>query len=137
MDELQTTIEQGWERRSELKPGSAPAKIGAAVNEVIAALDSGRMRVAEKVNGAWVVHQWIKQAVLLSFRLEDNAPMTGAATQYYDKVPSKFAHYTGDDFARGGFRVVPPAMVRRHVSQAGTASYRDLRLRRGVTMSMT
>jgi 2,3,4,5-tetrahydropyridine-2-carboxylate N-succinyltransferase len=113
MDELQTTIEQGWERRSELKPGSAPAKIGAAVNEVIAALDSGRMRVAEKVNGAWVVHQWIKLAVLLSFRLEDNAPMTGAATQYYDKVPSKFAHYTGDDFARGGFRVVPPAMVRR------------------------
>jgi 2,3,4,5-tetrahydropyridine-2,6-dicarboxylate N-succinyltransferase len=113
MDELQTTIEQAWEHRSELRPGGAPAKIGAAVNEVIAALDAGHIRVAEKIDGAWVVHQWIKQAVLLSFRLEDNAPMAGAATQYYDKVPSKFAHYTRDDFARGGFRVVPPAMVRR------------------------
>ena len=59
------------------------------------------------------MHQWIKKAVLLSFRLEDNVPLPGAATQYYDKVPSKFAHYSREDFARGGFRVVPPAMARR------------------------
>jgi 2,3,4,5-tetrahydropyridine-2-carboxylate N-succinyltransferase len=59
------------------------------------------------------VHQWIKKAVLLSFRLEDNVTMAGAATQYYDKVPGKFAHYSREDFERGGFRVVPPAMVRR------------------------
>ena len=80
---------------------------------MLAALDAGRLRVAEKVNGAWIVHQWLKKAVLLSFRLEDNAQLAGAATQYYDKVPSKFARYTREDFARGGFRVVPPAMVRR------------------------
>ena len=113
MNELQTIIEQAWDQRADLNPGTAPAKIGAAVNDVVGALDSGKLRVAEKINGEWVVHQWLKKAVLLSFRLEDNVAMAGAATQYYDKVPSKFAHYSRDDFARGGFRVVPPAMVRR------------------------
>ena len=113
MNELQTIIEQAWDKRAELNPGSAPAKIGAAVSEVVAALDAGKLRVAEKIDGAWVVHQWLKKAVLLSFRLEDNAVLPGAATQYFDKVPGKFAHYTQEDFARGGFRVVPPAMVRR------------------------
>ena len=110
---LQTIIEQAWESRSDLRPGSAPAKVGAAVDQVIAALDAGTARVAEKLNGEWVVHQWIKKAVLLSFRLEDNAVMPGAATRYFDKVPGKFANYSQEDFARGGFRVVPPAMVRR------------------------
>jgi 2,3,4,5-tetrahydropyridine-2-carboxylate N-succinyltransferase len=113
MNELQTIIEQAWENRAELKPGSAPAKIGAAVSQVLGDLDAGKVRVAEKTGGKWVVSQWIKKAVLLSFRLEDNAPMAGAATQYYDKVPSKFANYSREDFVRGGFRVVPPAMVRR------------------------
>lgn len=110
---LQTIIEQAWENRNDLRPGSAPAKVGAAVDQVIAALDAGTARVAEKSNGEWVVHQWIKKAVLLSFRLEDNVVMTGAATRYFDKVPGKFANYSQEDFARGGFRVVPPAMVRR------------------------
>ena len=113
MKELQSIIEQAWEDRSGLKPGAAPARVGEAVNRVLADLDAGKVRVAEKIKGAWVVHQWIKKAVLLSFRLEDNIPMAGAATQYYDKVPGKFANYTREDFARGGFRVVPPAMVRR------------------------
>jgi 2,3,4,5-tetrahydropyridine-2-carboxylate N-succinyltransferase len=113
MNELQTIIEQAWDQRADLNPGTAPAKIGAAVNDVVGALDSGKLRVAEKINGEWVVHQWLKKAVLLSFRLEDNVAMAGAATQYFDKVPSKFAHYSREDFARGGFRVVPPAMVRR------------------------
>ncbi len=113
MSQLQVTIEQAWEGRAQLKPGSAPASIGDAIDRVLADLDAGSVRVAEKINGAWVVNQWIKKAVLLSFRLEDNVPMAGAATQYYDKVPSKFAHYLREDFARGGFRVVPPAMVRR------------------------
>ncbi|MBI2510193.1 MAG: 2,3,4,5-tetrahydropyridine-2,6-dicarboxylate N-succinyltransferase, partial [Betaproteobacteria bacterium] len=113
MSELQAIIEQAWEGRSGLKPGSAPARVGEAVNQVLAGLDAGSVRVAEKTGGAWTVHQWVKKAVLLSFRLEDNAPMSGAATQYYDKVPGKFAHYTREDFERGGFRVVPPAMVRR------------------------
>ena len=113
MNELQTLIDQAWENRSDLKPGSAPARVGDAVNQVLAGLDAGSLRVAEKTGGAWVVHQWIKKAVLLSFRIEDNIPMAGAATQYFDKVPSKFAHYSREDFVRGGFRVVPPAMVRR------------------------
>jgi 2,3,4,5-tetrahydropyridine-2-carboxylate N-succinyltransferase len=113
MSERKTIIEQAWEKRAELSPGHAPAEVGAAVEEALDALDAGTLRVAEKVNGAWVVHQWLKKAVLLSFRLEDNAQLAGAATQYYDKVPGKFARYTREDFVRGGFRVVPPAMVRR------------------------
>jgi len=113
MTELQSIVEQAWEGRAELKPGSAPARVGEAVSHVLAGLDAGTLRVAEKTDGEWLVHQWIKKAVLLSFRLEDNVPLPGAATQYYDKVPSKFAHYSREDFARGGFRVVPPAMARR------------------------
>jgi 2,3,4,5-tetrahydropyridine-2-carboxylate N-succinyltransferase len=113
MSELQATIEEAWESRADLKPGTAPARVGKAVNEVVADLDSGKLRVAEKSGGAWTVHQWVKKAVLLSFRLEDNVPMPGAATQYFDKVPGKFSRYTREDFVRGGFRVVPPAMVRR------------------------
>src|SRR4051812_21902922 len=113
MNELQSIIEEAWEKRAELNPGTASAKIGGAVGEVVTALDNGKLRVAEKIDGEWVVHQWLKKAVLLSFRLEDNVAMSGASTQYYDKVPSKFAHYSREDFARGGFRVVPPAMVRR------------------------
>jgi hypothetical protein len=121
MSELQTTIEQAWEKRADLAPGSAPARIGAAVKEVIDGLDSGKLRVAEKINGTWTVHQWIKQAVLLSFRIEDNVPLAGGATQYFDKVPGKFAKYSREDFVRGGFRVVPPAMVRRGVFIAKNA----------------
>jgi 2,3,4,5-tetrahydropyridine-2-carboxylate N-succinyltransferase len=113
INELQSLIEQAWENRTDLKPGSAPAKIGAAVEQVLSALDAGTARVAEKINGEWLVHQWIKKAVLLSFRLEDNAVMPGAATRYFDKVPGKFTNYSHEDFSRGGFRVVPPAMVRR------------------------
>jgi len=73
MNELQATIEQAWENRAELRPGSAPATVGAAVSRVLSSLDAGNIRVAEKTAGTWVVHQWIKKAVLLSFRLEDNA----------------------------------------------------------------
>src|SRR5687767_1230120 len=113
MSELQSIIEQAWEDRADLKPGAAPAKVGEAVNQVVADLDAGRIRVAEKNGRDWTVHQWVKKAVLLSFRLEDNVPMAGAATQYFDKVPGKFARYTDYDFSGGGFRAVPPAMVRR------------------------
>jgi 2,3,4,5-tetrahydropyridine-2-carboxylate N-succinyltransferase len=82
---------------------------------VIDMLDRGQLRVAERTDGQnWTTHQWIKKAVLLSFRLEDNTPMpAGGFTQFYDKVPSKFASYTAEDFAKGGFRVVPPAVARR------------------------
>src|SRR5918997_1019677 len=107
---MKAVVEEAWENRGALNPGNAPRALREAVDEVIAGLDSGRLRVAEKTGADWVTHQWIKKAVLLSFRLEDNRVMEGSATRYYDKVPSKFERF---DFASGGFRVVPPAMARR------------------------
>ncbi|CAG9180930.1 2,3,4,5-tetrahydropyridine-2,6-dicarboxylate N-succinyltransferase [Cupriavidus respiraculi] len=111
---LQALIDQAWEDRASLSPKSAPADIREGVANVIAQLDTGALRVAEKQGKDWVVNQWVKKAVLLSFRLEDNAPMAaGGFAQFYDKVPTKFAGWTADDFAKGGFRVVPPAVARR------------------------
>ena len=107
---MKDIIEKAWEERASLNPGNAPRALREAVEEVIAGLDAGRLRVAEKSGGEWVTHQWIKKAVLLSFRLEDNRVMQGGATRYFDKVPSKFENF---DFAAGGVRVVPPAMARR------------------------
>jgi len=113
MKALQAVIEQAWESRAEITPRKAGAALKRAVAQTIAGLDEGRLRVAEKVAGAWVTHQWIKKAVLLSFRLQDNVVTKAGDTRYFDKVPSKFARYTGQAFGRGGFRVVPPAAVRR------------------------
>ncbi len=114
MEKLEQIIDEAWEKRAELAPGKAPAKVGEAVAHVIDQLDQGKIRVAEKIGGTWQVHQWIKKAVLLSFRLEDNAPMPGGgAIQFYDKVPTKFARYDATEFARAGVRVVPPAVARR------------------------
>lgn len=113
MSALQQVIEQAFENRQELSPTSAPADIRSAVAEVLAGLDNGSLRVAEKIDGAWVVHEWVKKAVLLSFRLNDNVLMAGGETNFYDKVPSKYADYSAADFARDGVRIVPPAMVRR------------------------
>ena len=113
MQQYQQIIEEAWENRASLQPGTAPAKVGEAVNLILNELDEGKLRVAEKINGEWVTHQWLKKAVLLSFRLEDNQPMEGGAMRFYDKVPTKFANYDAEKFARGGFRVVPPATARR------------------------
>jgi 2,3,4,5-tetrahydropyridine-2,6-dicarboxylate N-succinyltransferase len=110
---LQTTIEAAWERRTEISPGSADPAVRSAVNEVIAGLDAGTLRVADKSSGAWVVHQWVKKAVLLSFRLEDNRVMQSGDLKFYDKVESKFAGHEAETFAAGGYRVVPAATVRR------------------------
>ena len=107
---MKDIIEKAWEERSSLNPANAPRPLREAVDEAIAGLDAGRLRVAEKSSGEWVTHQWIKKAVLLSFRLEDNRVMPGGATRYFDKVPSKFENF---DFATSGLRVVPPAMARR------------------------
>jgi len=109
----QKTIEEAWENRAALGPATAPRALRDAVEHVIAGLDKGALRVAEKVSGQWVTHQWIKKAVLLSFRLEDNRVIEGGETRYFDKVPSKFASYDAAAFAAGGFRVVPPAAARR------------------------
>ncbi|HRC60728.1 2,3,4,5-tetrahydropyridine-2-carboxylate N-succinyltransferase [Candidatus Propionivibrio aalborgensis] len=113
MQQFQQTIEEAWEDRTSLQPGSAPAKVGEAVSAALTELDEGRLRVAEKVNGEWITHQWLKKAVLLSFRLEDNQLIDGGPMRYFDKVPTKFARYDAKAFERGGFRVVPPATARR------------------------
>ena len=114
MNTLEQIIDAAWEQRTEFSPKTAPAEVREAVAQVLSQLDAGTLRVAEKKDGQWHVNQWVKKAVLLSFRLEDNAVMpAGGFTQFYDKVPSKFANYTEADFAAGGFRVVPPAVARR------------------------
>ena len=110
---MKSIIEDAWENRAAINPANAPQKLRDAVEAVIAGLDCGKLRVAEKADGVWRTQQWIKKAVLLSFRLEDNRVMAGGATNYYDKVPGKFASYDATAFAAGGFRVVPPAMARR------------------------
>ena len=103
MDSLSDTITAAWERRAELSPAAAPPGVRDAVEHAIAELDAGRLRVAEKVDGQWVTHQWLKKAVLLSFRLRDNRIVAAPAAaqpgdprlpQFYDKVPTKFEDYT-------------------------------------------
>ncbi|HWI15465.1 MAG TPA: 2,3,4,5-tetrahydropyridine-2,6-dicarboxylate N-succinyltransferase, partial [Burkholderiales bacterium] len=113
MQQLAALIEQAWENRAALSPTSADRAVRDAVDQTIAQLDSGKLRVAEKQNGVWITHQWVKKAVLLSFRLQDNAVMQDGYSRYYDKVPSKFADYSEQAFRQGGFRVVPPAAVRK------------------------
>jgi len=110
---LFTLIEGAWETRTTLSPSHVPADIRQAVEEIIDHLDRGTLRVAERINGEWVTHQWIKKAVLLSFRLRDNTPIEAGGLRFYDKVATKFSSYSEADFKAGGFRVVPPATARR------------------------
>ena len=111
----QSVIEQAWDNRANLSAEDISTEIRNAVSAVIDGLNRGRIRVAERRSvGQWEVNQWVKKAVLLSFRLEDNKVMpAGGFTQFYDKVPSKFENWTEADFIEGGFRVVPPAIARR------------------------
>jgi 2,3,4,5-tetrahydropyridine-2-carboxylate N-succinyltransferase len=113
MERLQSIVDAAWEKRASLTPQSTDRKIQEAVDETLALLDAGTLRVAAKESGQWVTHQWIKKAVLLSFRLHDNRVIEGGHTRYYDKVETKFRDYSATAFADGGFRVVPPATVRR------------------------
>ena len=113
MEQLQQIIDPAFERRAEITPRTVEAKLKEAVTTVIEYLDQGKLRVAEKIGGQWITHQWIKKAVLLSFRMEDNSFIKGGFTNYYDKVPSKFADYNSKDFRDGGFRAVPPAAARK------------------------
>lgn len=115
MSQLQAIIEEAFENRANITPASASAEIKNAVASVLEDLNSGKLRVATRVGDSqqWETHQWIKKAVLLSFRLEDNVLMDDGVTKYFDKVPPKFANYTEEDFKAGGFRVVPNAIVRR------------------------
>jgi len=113
MTDLQSVIEKAFDNRANISPASAEPALKEAVTEVIDRLDAGKLRVAEKTGGEWITHQWIKKAVLLSFRLQDNAVVRDGYTNYFDKVPAKFADYGAADFRAGGFRVVPPAAARR------------------------
>ncbi|HJU22198.1 MAG TPA: 2,3,4,5-tetrahydropyridine-2,6-dicarboxylate N-succinyltransferase [Casimicrobiaceae bacterium] len=116
MASLQSTIDAAWDMRGDLSPSSASPDTREAVSRVLDELDAGRLRVAEKIAGEWTTHQWIKKAVLLSFRLADNAPIGIAGPQapfrFYDKVPTKFASFDAARFAEAGVRVVPPAVAR-------------------------
>lgn len=113
MQQLQNVIESAFERRAEITPANVDTVTREAVNQVISLLDSGALRVAEKIDGQWVTHQWLKKAVLLSFRINDNQVIDGAESRYFDKVPMKFADYDEARFQKEGFRVVPPAAVRQ------------------------
>ena len=111
---MKDIIEAAFEDRAHITPDSANTEVRQAVEEAIHLLDTGNARVAEQQGiGDWQVNEWLKKAVLLSFRLEDNIPMTAGFTQYYDKVPSKFASTTPEEFKAAGVRVVPPATARR------------------------
>ena len=112
--ELQPLIDVAWEGRAQLTPVNADPKIRAAVEAVIADLNRGRLRVAERHGvGQWTVNQWIKKAVLLSFRLNENKVMRAGHLAYFDKVDTKFAHVSEDAMRATGIRVVPPAVARR------------------------
>jgi 2,3,4,5-tetrahydropyridine-2,6-dicarboxylate N-succinyltransferase len=109
---LESLIDDAFERRAEITPGQVPGDLSQALSEILDGLNHGRLRVAEKVDGSWVTHQWLKKAVLLHFRAHDNRVIDGGPTTYFDKVPLRFAGYSDSDFRQGGFRVVPPAVAR-------------------------
>ncbi|MBS0506539.1 MAG: 2,3,4,5-tetrahydropyridine-2,6-dicarboxylate N-succinyltransferase [Proteobacteria bacterium] len=112
--QLQNLIDNAWDNRASLAPGSAPKEVEDAVEHVIGELNCGRLRVATREGvGQWTVHQWIKKAVLLSFRLKDNAIMRAGELVFFDKVQPKFSHLSPDEMAATGVRVVPPAVARR------------------------
>ena len=111
---LQQTIDAAWENRAQISPAQAPADVREAVRHVLAELDAGRLRVATRAGvGQWTVHQWIKKAVLLSFRLADNAPVRAGELAFFDKVPTKFGGMDDAALAASGVRVAPPAVARR------------------------
>lgn len=114
MTTLQSIIEDAFENRSEITPSTVSSEIKNAVNETMEGLNHGVHRVASRIGNSqnWETHQWIKKAVLLSFRIEDNVKIDSGYTNFFDKVKSKFHSYSKEDFKKGGFRVVPNAMVR-------------------------
>ena len=112
MSQLENIINDAFEQRLDLTPANVSAEIRAAVTETLNLLDQGSLRVAEKIDGDWVTHQWLKKAVLLSFRINENRMMDGGNTRYYDKVECKYSNYSEEDFAKAGVRVVPNAVAR-------------------------
>ncbi|MDC0127075.1 2,3,4,5-tetrahydropyridine-2,6-dicarboxylate N-succinyltransferase [Methylophilaceae bacterium] len=115
MSNIQSIIEDAFESRASITPQSVSKEIKIAINEAIDGLNNGSLRVASREGSTqnWQTHQWLKKAVLLSFRIKDNSIMNGNYTNYFDKVESKFANFEEKDFTEGGYRVVPNAMVRQ------------------------
>ena len=109
---LASIIDAAFERRADITPQSVPQELAHALDQVLAGLNTGHLRVAEKIDGDWVTHQWIKKAVLLYFRTHDNQVVRDGEATYFDKVPRRFDGYTDADFRAGGYRVVPPATAR-------------------------
>jgi 2,3,4,5-tetrahydropyridine-2-carboxylate N-succinyltransferase len=112
--QLQSIIDNAWDNRANISPSAAPKEVVDAVEHVIAELNNGKLRVASREGvGQWTVHQWIKKAVLLSFRLKDNALIQSGDLNFFDKVPTKFEGMSEAEIAATGVRVVPPAVARR------------------------
>ena len=110
--QLEATIDSAWDARDTINPGTT-GNVRDAVNAALMLLDSGDRRVAEKIDGQWTVNQWLKKAVLLSFRLNDNMIISGpGGTNWFDKVPSKFEGWGENRFREAGFRAVPGSIVR-------------------------
>jgi 2,3,4,5-tetrahydropyridine-2-carboxylate N-succinyltransferase len=109
---IEQLIDETFERRADIRPGQVPADLVEAFDCIISDLNSGALRVAEKIDGKWVTHQWLKKAVLLYFRANDNRVMESGGMSFFDKVPTRFEGYTESQFREGGFRVVPPAVAR-------------------------
>jgi len=110
---LRLVIDTAFERRGELRADNVPRELDAALEECLEQLDSGRLRVAEPRESGWVVNEWLKKAVLLSFRVRGNGVVDGGFTRFYDKVPLKYAAASEQQLRAGGARIVPPAVVRR------------------------
>ncbi len=113
MSEMKNIIEEAFERRADITPRTVDTLVRDAVMETINQVDAGSLRVAQPGKDGWVVNEWVKKAVLLSFRINDNEFLKGGFTNYYDKVPSKYADYNAREFRNSGVRVVPPASVRK------------------------
>jgi 2,3,4,5-tetrahydropyridine-2-carboxylate N-succinyltransferase len=109
---MESLVNAAWERRSEITPATIDPELAHALDQIIKQLETGRLRVADRQNGDWVTHQWIKKAVLLYFRAHDNQVIPALGNAWFDKVPRRFGGYTEEQFREGGFRVVPPATVR-------------------------
>lgn len=112
-DSYKAIITEAFDNRDQINPHTDNDELREAVRYIIDEIDRGELRVAEKISGEWIVHQWLKKAVLLSFRLNDNELIDGGETRFWDKVPAKFADYDSARFRAEGMRVVPPAMVRK------------------------
>jgi 2,3,4,5-tetrahydropyridine-2-carboxylate N-succinyltransferase len=109
---LESLIDEAFERRAEISPGKVPADLSRALADILEGLNQGALRVAEKIDGTWVTHQWLKKAVLLYFRTHDNRVIEGGETRYFDKVPMRFNGYSDAQFREAGIRIVPPAVAR-------------------------